>query len=73
MEFDGRGDFLSRLPIVDKVLSYPRWVEVELTEGGTPEDLLKALVGKIKLRRFEIMAPSLHKIFIDLIGKGNNP
>ncbi len=69
IEFDGNADFLSSLPFVEHVISYPRWLEVELTEQGDPDDLLKALIGRIRLRRFQIVAPSLHKIFIDLVGK----
>ena len=52
------------------VQRYPRWVEIELAAGASPQDLLKALVAQVAVRRFEVVSPSLHKIFVELVGKG---
>ena len=71
IEFDGNVDFLEDTPIVKDIIHYPRWVEVELVDTASPDELLNALVGKVSVRRFEVMAPSLHKIFIQQTGEVN--
>jgi ABC-2 type transport system ATP-binding protein len=43
--------------------------EVELAAGATADRMLAALVGaKIGLRRFEVVTPTLHDIFVDRVG-----
>ncbi len=70
IEFDGDGGFISGLPFVKHCITYPRYMEVELADDESPDRLLAALVNRISIRRFEIMSPSLHKIFIDLVRPG---
>lgn len=70
LEFDGSGDFVKGLPFVATVTAYPRWIEVELAEGADPDELFRAVAGRLKVRRFETVAPSLHKIFTRLVGPG---
>jgi len=68
VEFDGVIDFSSLAGMVRNVSRFPRWVEVELLEGASPQALLKCLVGQVSVRRFEVVSPSLHKIFVELVG-----
>ena len=69
MEFEGDGGFLSTLPEVAKVIPYPRAVEIELIEKpGASDAVLQEAVKHLSISRFEIQRPSLHKIFIDLVG-----
>jgi len=68
VEFDGVIDFGSLAGMVRNVSRYPRWVEVELLEGASPQALLRCLVGQVSVRRFEVVSPSLHKIFVELVG-----
>jgi len=68
LEFDGDASFVKRLEFVSSVVAYPRWIEVELKEDTDPDLLFKAIAGRLKVRRFETVAPSLHKIFIHLVG-----
>ncbi len=51
------------------LITYPRWVEAELAEGVSTDQLLQALVGRVSIKRFELMSPSLHKIFLNTVGK----
>jgi ABC-2 type transport system ATP-binding protein len=67
-EFDGTIDFAELSGMVADVTRYPRWVEMELVEGASPQELLKRLVGQVAVRRFEVVSPSLHKIFVELVG-----
>jgi ABC-2 type transport system ATP-binding protein len=70
VEFDGNIDFGSLSGMVHNVTRFPRWVEVELAEGASPQTLLKVLVSQVSVRRFEVVSPSLHKIFVEIVGKG---
>jgi ABC-2 type transport system ATP-binding protein len=68
LEFDGDAGFIKRLDFVASVSEYPRWIEVELKDGADSGALYAALVGRLDVRRFETVAPSLHKIFITQVG-----
>ncbi|MDP3178830.1 MAG: ATP-binding cassette domain-containing protein [Spirochaetaceae bacterium] len=70
IEFDGDASFVSGLGFVENATAYPRWIEVELKPGADPDDLFRAVAGRLRVRRFEVVAPSLHKIFIRLVGGG---
>jgi ABC-2 type transport system ATP-binding protein len=70
VEFDGDIDFASLDRLAADVTKYPRWVEIELADGASPQELLKALVDQVRIRRFEVVSPSLHKIFVHLVGGG---
>jgi ABC-2 type transport system ATP-binding protein len=69
VEFDGTIDFGSLAGMVRGVSRYPRWVEMELVEGASPQALLKRLVRQVSVRKFEVVSPSLHRIFVELVGK----
>jgi ABC-2 type transport system ATP-binding protein len=66
-------------PAVDAVLADPalvaraddqnRHVELELAAGADPQRLLRALVGAgAAITRFELVQPSLHRIFLEKVG-----
>jgi len=69
IEYDGDGSFIRSIPCVANTVSYPRFVEIELSENAEPDELLGALVGRLSIKRFEVKAPSLHSIFVRLVGK----
>jgi ABC-2 type transport system ATP-binding protein len=68
IEFDGDPEAVRATGLVGELITYPRWVEAELAEGCTADQLLQALAGRLSIRRFEVMAPSLHKIFVRQVG-----
>lgn len=68
IEFDGNIDFLTGSDLVSDIIKYPRWVEVELRNGSTADDLLRICPGRLSIKRFEVVVPSLHKIFIKQLG-----
>ena len=70
IEFDGDADILHGCDLIGRVISYPRWVEAELAAGVNADELLGYLVGKLSIKRFEVVTPSLHKIFIDQLEQG---
>jgi ABC-2 type transport system ATP-binding protein len=69
IEFDGTIDFGSLSGMLRNLSRFPRWVELELVEGVSPQALLKILVDQVSVRRFEVVAPSLHNIFVELVGE----
>jgi ABC-2 type transport system ATP-binding protein len=73
LEFEGDGSFLRTLPVVRSVDDYGPYVEVSLTDGADPQILLKAAADRLKIRRFEIVVPTLHNIFISLVGPEAQP
>jgi ABC-2 type transport system ATP-binding protein len=68
VEYDGDAAFVEGLAFVESVTRYPRWLEVQLAPQADSDELYRALAGRVKVRRFELVAPSLHKIFTSLVG-----
>lgn len=71
LDLEGDPAFLAALPMVDRATAAGRRTEVQLSDGADPKDLLKALVDRVPVRAFEIKQPSLHEIFVRLVG-GNH-
>jgi ABC-2 type transport system ATP-binding protein len=67
VEYDGDASFIEGLPFVESVTRYPRWLEAELRSGADSDELYRALSGRVRVKRFEVVAPSLHKIFTSLV------
>jgi ABC-2 type transport system ATP-binding protein len=71
--FDGTNGDASRVfadrRLVAKHDGSAQYAELELAPGADAQEILRALVSSgARLSRFEIAEPSLHKIFIDLVG-----
>ena len=55
--------------LVKRVDDYGQYAELELAAGADAQQILQRLVASgARLSRFELMEPSLNKIFIDLVG-----
>ena len=67
VEVDGDTGFLRGDPLVAGLTGYPNYVEIEPAEGVSPERILKLLVDRVRVRRFEVVAPSLHRIFVERV------
>ena len=67
LAYDGDGSFLADLPGVVKLTDFGQYVEVRLAEGCDPQPLLREMAGRLRLRRFEIVEPSLHDIFVETV------
>jgi ABC-2 type transport system ATP-binding protein len=70
VEFDGTIDFGSLSGMVRNVDRFPRWVELELVEGASAQALLQCLLGQVSIRKFEVVSPSLHRIFVEHVDGG---
>jgi ABC-2 type transport system ATP-binding protein len=55
--------------LVARIQDFGQEAELELTPGADPQEILRALVNSgARLARFELATPSLHTIFVDLVG-----
>lgn len=68
VEYDGDASFVADLPFVTALRSFPRLLEIELASPDDSIGLLKVLAGRVRVRRFELLEPSLHSIFLKLVG-----
>jgi ABC-2 type transport system ATP-binding protein len=67
LAYDGDGSFLGSLPGVAKVTDFGQYVEVRLQDGADAQSLLREAAKHLQLRRFEIVEPSLHDIFVETV------
>jgi ABC-2 type transport system ATP-binding protein len=67
LAFDGDGSFIESLPGVVKVTDFGQYLEVRLEDGCDPQPLLREASSRLRLRRFEIVEPSLHDIFVETV------
>jgi ABC-2 type transport system ATP-binding protein len=67
LAYDGDGAFLAAAPGVVKVTDFGRYVEIRLAPGADPQPLLHEAAARLRVRRFEIVEPSLHDIFVETV------
>lgn len=68
LDFDGDGSFLSSLPHVARASIQTNSAELALDADADPQAILQASMGRLRIRRFEVAAPSLEEIFIAKAG-----
>lgn len=68
LEFSGDGGFLGSLPQVRRSLVDRNAAELEIAEGHAPATVLQAALGRLDIRKFEVLEPSLHSIFLSIVG-----
>ncbi len=71
LEFDGDDGFLRDLPGVVGTDAHGRFVEIRLEPGADPQDVLRTAAARVRVRRFEVMSPTLHNIFVRQVGRGS--
>ena len=65
LEIEGDGSFLKGLPGVVKVTDFTNYYELTLSDMRQATSLLKAIIEKVRVNRFEIIEPSLYNLFIE--------
>jgi ABC-2 type transport system ATP-binding protein len=68
LEYEGNGEFLKSFSFIRRADVYQNYAELELTDISKSTELLANLNGKLSLRKFEIVEPSLNSIFINVVG-----
>jgi ABC-2 type transport system ATP-binding protein len=67
LAYDGDGAFLQELPGVVRLTDFGQYVEIRVADGCDPQPLLQEIAGRLRVRRFEIVEPSLHHIFVETV------
>ncbi len=65
LEIEGDGDFVARLPGVKKMTEFNNYIELQLEDGADANEILKQVVQRVRVSRFDVVEPSLYDIFID--------
>ena len=73
IEYEGDGQFLGTLPGVARVDAYGSYSEIRLDAGADPQEVFRAIAGRLRVSKFEIVAPTLHNIFIEKVGATATP
>jgi ABC-2 type transport system ATP-binding protein len=68
LEYEGEGGFLRTLPGVARVDEYGSYSEIRLEPGADAQEIFRAVAGRLRVSKFEIVAPTLHNIFIEKVG-----
>lgn len=68
LRVEGDASFIPSLPQVQRVEVVERRLEVTLEEGADSQELLRALVDRVRVTAFEEKTPTLHEIFIEAVG-----
>ena len=70
VEYEGDGGFLDLLPGVQRIIRYENAAELELAPDARAGDLIARINEAVEIRKVELLEPSLHSIFIRLVGDG---
>lgn len=69
IEYEGNDEFLQQSQLVKAYNNYGNYVEVRLATGADPQQLLRLVMERSRVNRFELMEPSLEEIFKEVVGK----
>jgi ABC-2 type transport system ATP-binding protein len=71
LDYDGDGAALRSLPGVARVNDAGKSAELFLADRADPQEVLRALVGRVTVRKFDLREPSLHEVFVRTVtGRG---
>lgn len=73
IDYEGDGAILATLPGIDRLNDAGVHAELSLAPDADPDALLALLVGRIRIRRFELVEPSLHELFVRSVGRPLEP
>jgi ABC-2 type transport system ATP-binding protein len=71
LEAEGDTSFVAELPAVAKVKSEGNRLEITLAPNADAQQLLRSLVDRLRIQVFEVKVPSLHEIFVSLVGQSD--
>lgn len=71
IDYDGSGEVLRELPGITRINDSGKHAEIFLAAGTDPQEILKRLVGRLVIRRFDLREPSLHEVFFRAV-KGDS-
>ncbi len=66
VEIEGDGSFIKSIPGVAAVTDFNNYLELRLGGNASPQAIMRQIIEKVGVRRFELVEPSLYDIFIDM-------
>jgi ABC-2 type transport system ATP-binding protein len=73
VDYEGDVGYLRNDPTIDRMNDSGQSAEIYLKDGEDAQDLLQKLVGKVKVRRFDLREPSLHEVYVRAVGGDVDP
>jgi len=73
LEFAGDGAFLTEHPAVASARVDTNRAELRLAPGGDAQEVLAAAAARLRVLRFEVVAPSLEEVFLEAVGETAPP
>ncbi len=70
LEYEGDGSFIKNLDMVRNVDDYGKYIEVQLKDDFSTNDLLEKIIPQLQLTKMQSQRSSLNEIFISLAGGG---
>jgi ABC-2 type transport system ATP-binding protein len=67
IEYQGRASFFRNPLLVESFDDTGRFVEVLPVPGISPQQILEAAMREVTISRFQLMEPSLHRIFVETV------
>ena len=67
LEYSGDAKYLNTLSEIESLNAYENYSELHLKKNVTPTALLKKLVDKLEIHRFQTAESSLNDIFIEIV------
>ncbi len=71
LDYDGDGGIVQKLPGARRVNDNGKHAEIFLQSGVDPQEALRWLVERVRVRRFDYREPSLHEIFVRTVEEAN--
>jgi len=66
VEMEGDGGFIRSIAGVKNFTEFNNYIELDLEENADTNQILSDLIQKVRVKRFQIMEPSLYDIFIEV-------
>ena len=67
IQYSGDGSFIKEMRGVRSVDDYGNYVEIRLARDADPSGLLREMCSRVAVTRFELVEPSLNRIFIEKV------
>ncbi|MCH7781727.1 ATP-binding cassette domain-containing protein [candidate division KSB1 bacterium] len=71
IEFEGEDSFLKESKQIKSYDNFGNYVEIKLVENADSQELLRDAMKSAEIRKFELVQPSLHEIFVETVQKSN--
>ena len=65
-DIEGDGAFIRSLNGVKELTEFNNYIELRLEDGTDTNQILQEVSARVKVRRFDLVEPSLYDIFIDM-------